>query len=118
MPACRCTLVPEEQRLLEDACAEARRAARLVVLFGPAAERLAPFLDPVPLLRAGDVEGGDRDGRGPSRRRGALLVSPMFPLPMGERAVVAPALESLARPDEARGNTARPPLVICLGKYC
>ena len=31
----------EEQALLEEACAEARRVARLVVLFGPAASRLA-----------------------------------------------------------------------------
>ena len=36
--------MPEERRLLETAVAEAARAARLVVLFGPAAERLEPML--------------------------------------------------------------------------
>ena len=43
---------PEEQMLLEQACAEARRVARLVVLFGPAAARLAPFFDRSRILRA------------------------------------------------------------------
>ena len=89
---------PEEQRLLEDACAEARRAARLVVLFGPAADRLAPFLDPVPLLRVCDVEGAIATAADHLDGAGALLVSPMFPLSMGERAVVATALECLERP--------------------
>jgi UDP-N-acetylmuramoylalanine-D-glutamate ligase len=87
---------PDEQRLLEDACAEVRRAARLVVLFGPATERLAPLLDAVPLLRADDVEGAIATAADHLDGAGALLVSPMFPLSMGERALVAPALGSLA----------------------
>jgi UDP-N-acetylmuramoylalanine--D-glutamate ligase len=89
---------PEEQRLLEEACAEARRAARLVVLFGPAAERLAPLFDTVPTLRTDDVE--DAIATASDHLVGAetLLVSPMFPLSMGERMRIAPALSVLARP--------------------
>jgi UDP-N-acetylmuramoylalanine--D-glutamate ligase len=88
---------PEEQRLLEEACAEARRAARLVVLFGPASERLAPLFDTVPTLRADDVE--DAIATAANHLEGAetLLVTPMFPLSTGERLRIAPALHALAR---------------------
>jgi hypothetical protein len=60
--------------------------------------RLAPLLDPVPLLRADDVEGAIATAADHLDGAGALVVSPMFPLSLGERALVAPALESLARP--------------------
>ena len=88
---------PEEQRLLEEACAEARRAARLVVLFGPAAGRLAPLLDPTPVVVAGDVEHAVATAG--ERLSGAhtLLVSPMFPVSLEERERIAPALRALVR---------------------
>ena len=93
---------PEEQRLLEEACAEARRAARLVVLFGPAAGRLAPLLDPAPVVVAGDLEhavamAGERLAAGDT-----LLVSPMFPVSLEERERIAPALRALVRYREYR----------------
>ena len=83
--------------VLEEACAEARRAARLVVLFGPASERLAPLFDTVPTLGADDVE--DAIATAADHLEGAetLLVTPMFPLSMGERIRIAPALRALAR---------------------
>ena len=49
---------PEEQELLERACDEIARTARLVVLFGPAAGRLEPLLAAraVATARVGDLE--------------------------------------------------------------
>ena len=88
----------EEQRLLEEACAEARRTARLVVLFGPAAGRLAPLLGAVPTLRANDVEDAIATAADHLEGAGTLLVSPMFPLSMRERMRIAPSLRALARP--------------------
>ena len=87
---------PPEQRLLEDACAEARRAARLVVVFGPAAERLAPLLGPDRTLVATDLQ--DAIARAGAHVGGAeaLLVSPMFPLPLAARASIAGLLRALA----------------------
>ena len=91
----------EEQALLEDACAEARRVARLVVLFGPAAQRLAPFFDRRRTVRAATLD--EAIVVASSRAEGArvLVVSPMFPLPLADRERIAPALEALA----ATGNT-------------
>ena len=86
----------EEQALLEDACAEARRVARLVVLFGPAATRLAKFFDRRRTLRASSLD--EAIDLASARAEGAsvLVVSPMFPLPAGDRERIAPALEALA----------------------
>jgi UDP-N-acetylmuramoylalanine-D-glutamate ligase len=82
----------EERELLEAACAEARRVARLVVLFGPAARRLAPLLDPDRTF----VAAGLSDAIAAAGRRlagaQALLVSPMFPLAPDERRLIAPEL--------------------------
>lgn len=92
----------EEQALLEDACAEARRVARLVVLFGPAAHRLAPFFDRRRTLRTATLD--EAIVLASSRAEGAkvLVVSPMFPLPLADRERIAPALEALAAPGNTR----------------
>ena len=87
----------EEQRLLEQACAEARRAARVIVLFGPAAGRLAPLLDPTPVVVAGDVEQAVATAAGHLSGAQTLLVSPMFPVSLEERERIAPALRALVR---------------------
>ena len=91
---------PEEQMLLEQACAEARRVARLVVLFGPAAARLAPFFDRSRILHARTLD--EAIALASERAEGAkvLVVSPMFPLPPADRERIAPALETLAQARE------------------
>ena len=87
----------EEQRLLEHACSEARRVARLVVLFGPAAVRLAPHFDPARTLSAPTVEGAIALASDHAEGAKMLVVSPMFPLSLEERKRIAPALEEVAR---------------------
>jgi UDP-N-acetylmuramoylalanine--D-glutamate ligase len=84
-----------ERRLLEEACLEVRRAARLAVLVGPAANRLAPLLDPERTLLAASLD--DAIARAAAHAAGAkaLLVSPMFPLPLAERERIAPLLRAL-----------------------
>jgi UDP-N-acetylmuramoylalanine--D-glutamate ligase len=91
----------EERALLEDACAEARRVARHVVLFGPAAGRLARSFDRRSTVRAATVE--EAIGLASARAEGAkvLVVSPMFPLQLADRERIAPALLALA----ADGNS-------------
>lgn len=89
---------PEEIALLEEACIEVSRAARLVVCFGSAAGRLAPML---PRNRRLVVEtlGQAIDAGGRSLRAGdaALVVSPMFPIPQADRERIAEALSAAAR---------------------
>jgi UDP-N-acetylmuramoylalanine--D-glutamate ligase len=87
---------PEEQVLLEHACAEASRVARLVVLFGPAAERLAPHFDAGKTLRAETLDEAIRRASEHAEGARVLVVSPMFPLSLAERERIAPALASLA----------------------
>ena len=91
----------EERALLEEACAEARRVARLVVLFGPAAARLGRSLDRRTTLRAETLD--EAIGLASTHAEGAkvLVVSPMFPLPLEDRERIAPALRALAE----AGNT-------------
>lgn len=86
----------EERELLEEACAEARRVARLVVLFGPAAARLASSFDRRTTLRAKTLD--EAIALASSHAEGAkvLVVSPMFPLPLEDRERIAPALRALA----------------------
>ncbi|HEX2303129.1 MAG TPA: Mur ligase family protein [Gaiella sp.] len=91
---------PEEQALLEEACAEARRVARLVVLFGPAAKRLAPFFDRGLTLRADTLDEAIELASSHAEDAKVLVVSPMFPLPLSDRERIAPALETLARSRE------------------
>jgi UDP-N-acetylmuramoylalanine--D-glutamate ligase len=88
---------PEEQRLLEDACAEARRAARLVVLFGPAADRLAPLLDPARTRTEESVERAIAQAGDCLSGAETLVVSPMFPVSLEARERIARALRSLVR---------------------
>jgi UDP-N-acetylmuramoylalanine--D-glutamate ligase len=87
---------PEEQRLLEEACAEARRAARVVVLFGPAAVRAEPLLGSTPVARADDLAEAVALAGEHLAGADALLVSPMFPISLEAREQVAPALRALA----------------------
>jgi UDP-N-acetylmuramoylalanine--D-glutamate ligase len=87
---------PEEELLLELACAEARRVARLVVLFGPAATRLAPFFDKEKTIRAASLEAAIRLASERAAGAEVLTVSPMFPLPLADRERIAPTLAAIA----------------------
>ena len=91
----------EERELLEEACAEARRVARFVVLFGPAAARLASSFDRRTTRRTTTLD--EAIALASSHAEGAkvLVVSPMFPLPLEDRERIAPALRALAE----TGNT-------------
>jgi len=91
----------EERKLLEEACAQARRVARLVVLFGPAATRLASSFDRRLTLRATTLD--EAIALASTHAEGAkmLVVSPMFPLPPEDRERIAPALRALTE----TGNT-------------
>ena len=91
----------EEQALLEQACAEARRVASLVVLFGPAASRLARFFDRRRTLRASTLDAAIALASTPAEGASVLVVSPLCPLPPADRERIGPALEALA----ASGNT-------------
>ena len=86
----------EERALLEEACAEARRVARFVVLFGPAAARLASSFDRRTTRRTTTLD--EAIALASSHAEGAkvLVVSPMFPLPLEYRERIAPALRALA----------------------
>ena len=87
---------PEEELLLEQACAEARRVARLVVLFGPASARLTPFFDPQKTIRAASLDAAIRLASDRAAGAEVLVVSPMFPLPLADRERITPALVALA----------------------
>jgi UDP-N-acetylmuramoylalanine-D-glutamate ligase len=92
---------PEEQALLERACVEAARVARLVVLFGPAAKRLAPFFDRKRTIRAATLDEAIATASTRTEQADVLVVSPMFPLPPADRERITPALEEIA----AAGNS-------------
>lgn len=77
---------PQERRRLQEACAEAARAARVVVCFGPAAARLRPLLDGVPVLVADDLAGAVAAARPHLGPGVTLLLSPMFPMAQRDRA--------------------------------
>jgi UDP-N-acetylmuramoylalanine--D-glutamate ligase len=87
----------EEQELLEAACAEARRVARLVVLFGPAAARLARHFDRRTTVRAPTLDEAIVVASSKAEGAKVLVVSPMFPLPLADRERIAPALAALSR---------------------
>ncbi|HET6601893.1 MAG TPA: Mur ligase family protein [Gaiella sp.] len=91
----------EERKLLEEACAEARRVARLVVLFGPAATRLASSFDRRATLRATTLDEAIALASTHAEGAKVLVVSPMFPLPPEDRERIAPALRALSE----TGNT-------------
>ena len=95
---------PEEQELLERACDEIARVARVVVVFGAAASRLAP-----PLQRRG-IEPlvaqslGEAVALAAQNAPGAAAVvfSPLFPLTLAERAAFAELVDAeRARADRA-----------------
>jgi UDP-N-acetylmuramoylalanine--D-glutamate ligase len=87
---------PEERALLERACTQAARVARVVVLFGPATGRLAPFFDRRRTVRAANVEDAIAVASAHAEGAGVLVVSPMFPLPLADRERIAPALKEIA----------------------
>jgi UDP-N-acetylmuramoylalanine--D-glutamate ligase len=91
---------PEERKLLEEACAEARRVARLVVLFGPAARRLAPLFDRDRTLRAPTLDDAIAVASSHAGDAEVLVVSPMFPLPLADRERISTTLGALAQPRE------------------
>ena len=91
----------EERELLEEACDEARRVARLVVLFGPAATRLASSFDRRTTLRATTLDEAIALASTHAEGAKVLVVSPMFPLPLEDRERIAPALRALSE----AGNT-------------
>lgn len=86
----------EERALLERACAEARRAARLVVLFGPAADRLAPYFDRRSTLHTATLDTAIELAAAHTEGADVLVVSPMFPLTLADRERIAPALRELS----------------------
>jgi UDP-N-acetylmuramoylalanine--D-glutamate ligase len=92
---------PEEQALLERACAEAARVARLVVLFGPAAARLARYFDRGRTIRAGTLDEAIAVASTHADGASVLVVAPMFPLALADRERIAPALAQIA----AAGNS-------------
>ena len=81
---------PEEIDLLERACDQAARRAHLVVLFGPAAARLAPLLRSrsVTATEVDDLEAAVAVAADAARRTptGTILFSPMFPVTLDDRA--------------------------------
>jgi UDP-N-acetylmuramoylalanine--D-glutamate ligase len=87
---------PEEEQLLAQACAEARRVARFVVLFGPAADRLAPYFDPDRVRRTETLDDAIQLASDHAEGADVLVVSPMFPLSLADRERIAPALVALA----------------------
>ena len=86
-----------ENELLHRACDEVRRAARLVILFGPAAERLANVLGPHRVRLTSSLDEAISSAARVLRDDdAALVVSPMFPLPQPDRERIASRLEELA----------------------
>ncbi|MCU0309075.1 MAG: Mur ligase family protein [Thermoleophilia bacterium] len=80
---------PAERALLAGACREAVRAARLIVLFGPAAARLARHLPGDRLVRAAGAEDALRRAVAAARPGDTVLVAPMFPMAQRDREAVA-----------------------------
>jgi hypothetical protein len=68
----------------------------VVVLFGPATGRLAPFFDRRRTVRAANVEDAIAVASAHAEGAGVLVVSPMFPLPLADRERIAPALKEIA----------------------
>ena len=85
---------PEEHALLESACALARRKARTVVLFGPAAGRLGPLL---PGAHAGALDEAVTLALAAAPGAAAVLFSPMFPVALADRERFAALVR---RPDD------------------
>ena len=105
---------PEEQRLLEEACAEARRAARLVVLFGPAAGSARAAARPHAGRRRRRPRARRRDRRGTPFRR--PHPSRLTDVPRVARGAGADR-SCPARARSLAGNTAAHSSVTCTDKY-
>lgn len=88
-----------EHAALQDACTAARDMARTVVLFGEAADRLAPLLAGAPLRRGGDIGEAIAIALGAARPGDVVVVCPAFPLSMDERRHVADPASWQAAPD-------------------
>jgi UDP-N-acetylmuramoylalanine--D-glutamate ligase len=80
---------PAERALLARACAEAARASRAVVLFGPAAHRLAPHLAGLDPVVACDLPAAVAAARRWAPGAAAVLVAPMFPVAQADREALA-----------------------------
>jgi UDP-N-acetylmuramoylalanine-D-glutamate ligase len=76
-----------EQELLERACADARRVARSVVLFGSAAQVLGPLLPGA--MVEDDIEDAVERALTVLDGAAAVVVAPMFPVSPADRARVA-----------------------------
>jgi len=81
---------PEETILLERACDEVARIARLVILFGEAAARLSPLLERrgVRTIEADDLEdavGKAATAVAPATMTSAVIFSPLFPVSIEDR---------------------------------
>ncbi len=87
---------PEEQALLERACDEIARAARAVVVFGEAGSRLAPLLQQrrVATYSARDLTEAVALAALHAPAAAAVVFSPLFPLPLDERAAFASLLRN------------------------
>jgi hypothetical protein len=101
---------PEEQALLEHACAEAARVARLVVLFGPAAARLARFFDRRRTILAPSLDDAIAVASTHAADAKVLVVSPMFPLPLADRERITRPSSSSQRP----GIASRPSALVAV----
>ncbi len=79
---------PEEQELLERACDEIARAARTVVVFGEGGARLAALLEQrqVDLRAADSLADAVAVAATCAESAQAVVFSPMFPLPLEDRA--------------------------------
>ena len=79
---------PEEQELLERACDEIARVARLVVVFGDAGTRLAGLLQPrgVEVRAAPDLEEAVALAARAAGGAAAVVFSPLFPVLLHDRA--------------------------------
>jgi hypothetical protein len=87
---------PEERAVLDAACTEAARAARAVILFGPAAARIEPLLAGVDIERAGSLDEALEFARRRSSGAAAVVVAPMFPAAVEERLQVCGWAQTLA----------------------
>ena len=79
---------PEERELLERACDEIARAARVVILFGEAGARLTVLLGRrrVELIEAADLPGAVAAAARCAPGAAAVVFSPLFPVSLDDRA--------------------------------
>jgi len=90
---------PEESEILERACDEAARAARVVVVFGEAGARLAPLLRRrnVELVRTVDLTAAVAAAARHAQVGDTVVFSPLFPVALEDRARFATLVERPGR---------------------